>query len=646
MKRLEQQVDPKLGTPAGLYPQAAPIHVNTPPIAPVVDPRQVDGALRNLAGLTAQLGNLRKEADDEADELAMAEFNGYRIKREREMLAEFAELDINDQSDEAIRSMSESFGAALDDYAKGLPFSDRRREVVNSLVRSYQLQNSGRLKAESLANKARWINTTRKRQFDEAVAAADIPLVRQLHGQMTAKGQDPGMTLEQAVSGAARNQYLAALPTLDAEQLDKRIDFIRDELGSDNTEFAYDDSGNKIGREDLAKVLHAAKLEQHRRYEEGAATADKLRATGDFTEAKVEELYRTGAINAKQKKAYLGEIRTEHRRHQDETAAAVSERIDSAIDSYSDYADGEDPNDVNDAVLEELDSIAGEISQLRKTDDLRPEQAQKLKNALQKFYAAKAREEKERVREENKRLNDENTMRRYIRRQQIMQMDLRLRDMNFKPGADEYDPQYMGVRQEIMLNDKLTDAERKHLLAELKQKVNGIWSTPDGKAVDQFLKGEFTKKKKNKDGREVREYRGLGYATNWFSGADAIKDQLFQEARYNELRALAGKMLYDGKSPVEVESVIREMAKKLNANELPDKAKAFVIEAVTPQPKSGYAEFLRKSLDDLAVDRKSQAALDSAIAEKRISADGKFELIRYKDGRTYKREITPNADAQ
>ena len=303
VRRFEQQVAPRLDTPTGLYPHAAPAHIPTSPIPPV-DLSGVGDALKNLGALAAQLGELKREADRETDELAMLDYKAAHERISGEVRREFSELPITEQG-EALDSYRLTFEQRLGAEVEKIPMSKELRQKMSRL-QSFHFEQFGNVLADQqLHNQAKYISQHYVNDFRAYYDGGNVEMTGKSWDLANAKGINLGMTREQAISGAAANNLALQLPNLptgvlasDLDEYDRALD-----KGDDFVEIG---DGAKISRKDLARLRDATESQLHKREREetDAFLASVVDGTNEYTRDDLKRMHDDGILSDRQFKAW------------------------------------------------------------------------------------------------------------------------------------------------------------------------------------------------------------------------------------------------------------------------------------------------------------------------------------------------------
>ena len=308
MNRLEQRVLPNLDAniPA---PVRGAVHI-TPPDARGPDLSAAQDALHNLARLSVHLQGLREKAQNEADELAMIEFDGW-VKREETLRAtEFAQLPLADQ-----KRMAEEYRTRFvrdaAEFSQTLDLSDRRRQVVSRLIASRGDGFGARLFMESTRRLEQRNIETGINHFKSLQGAGDVPGTLDAFDRLHEKGINLGMTREQAGSRAAYNNLAGALAGKSNTDLDEQIKIINEDLATDAADFPVGDGETRLLRSDMEKLRDLALKEQHRRFDAGYEAILQKKREGTLDEMELDRMLKSGEISEKLYKTATGELKRE-----------------------------------------------------------------------------------------------------------------------------------------------------------------------------------------------------------------------------------------------------------------------------------------------------------------------------------------------
>lgn len=531
-RRFEPQVAPKLDTPTGLYPSAAAAHVPAAPI-PTVDLSGINDALRNLGALSAQLGDLKREADRETDELAMIDYDGLRRTTAAQITQEFDQLPITEQNGEAVAGHAQRYTDLVAEGLKKIPMSDRYREVMAHLAYSHSKQFEMELNGRALHNQVKYDADRMVANVRSPMDAGDVATTAARYDFAVSRGVRLGMSREQAISRAALNNLANGLSALDAPTLDDQLRQIDAELATDKKEFRVGEEkdGFKMTRADLLKLRELALREQHRRFDAGYEEAQKLRETGDFTPEKIRELYDTKQIGTKLYRKLLGELATETKTRQRDTYIELCDYIADRIDA------------ADDDTARGLGELRGGLDQLVSSGEIDSKQALALKTridaGLKKMDATTDREERREARMKALEDRAEASRVKAARSDLIDRILLHITEQAFyKAKGGEFDRARLAMEQEIKESPNLNAKERGKLLDKIRQVGDGekLFNTAEGKRVAAWFDDHIAA-----DGNVT----GLSYD----GPLPDIKDQGLQKKAYNELRELAQQMLYLGTDP-------------------------------------------------------------------------------------------------
>lgn len=593
MKRLEQQVLPEYGhaipAPTRGYSHLAPPDTRGPDLSAAQE------AMRNLANLTVHLGHLREKAQNEADELAMLEFDGW-VKREQLTRAEeFAKLPLADQT-RAAEEYRTRFVEDAREFAANLDLSDRRRQVVSRLIDNRGGEFGARLGMESTRRLEKSNCDKAMTNFRGSIDAGKVREVREWYAWLDKKGIDPGITLEQAVSRASFVNLRDGMAAKSNVELDEQIAAIDAELKKNDSVFIIDDAGTGMLRHDMERLRDAALKARSERYARDYEEIAKLKAQGELDEAGLDAMLKTGRLTPRQYKSLKSEFAAERRETQKINYDAEMLYLQDARNRRL----AAETDEQRTAIDAEIEARGKQWDAMVKSGALNDGQMKVLRSGV----AAAEQQEDKRIAAE--------------RSSRVTMLDVQLSQMEFRASADKYDGSFLAVRDAILNTPDLTGAERKRLLRTLNGKVKGVWKTDDGKKLDTWLKDNFMRKK-TVNGQTKRTYVDLKWDPGSFWSPDFRKEnsQEFQAQRYLELRAYGERLLAEGKPLGDVENTLFEMARKLRDNELPGEAKEFIIDGVTPEkyrakPDPGTAAALREGLSQLPRDRKSAEAIRAA----------------------------------
>lgn len=299
-RRFAQEVAPNIdeAVPA---PVRGPVRLE-PPKTQLPDISAVQTALQEGARLTVQLVNLRKNAEDKADELAQIEFDGWVRAEQTRRSTEFAALPIAEQN-RLYEEYRTNFTEAANAKADELGFSLRRRQVVGRMITSYGDQFGARMYAESTRALEKRNIEMEVNNFRGLIENADVQAVGPAHDKLTARGIDPGMTRNQAISRAAYNNLLGQLPQLTPAELSERVDEYARTLEGEQ-EYYDIGGGAKIGRKDLTRLReNADTMLYHKEREENAAFY--IRVADGTNELTVEDVSNDPTMSPRQKRNWI-----------------------------------------------------------------------------------------------------------------------------------------------------------------------------------------------------------------------------------------------------------------------------------------------------------------------------------------------------
>lgn len=314
-RRFEQQVDPKLDTPTGLYPHAAPAHVPTSPIPPL-DLSGINDAVRNLGLLADRIGDLKREADRETDELAMLDYKAAHERISGEVKREFSQLPIAEQG-EALENYRLTFEQRLGAEVENIPMSKGLRQKISRL-QSYHFEQFGNVLAgETLRNQEAYNTAHTVNDFRAAVESGNVEATGAFFDKAQNRGINLGMTREQAISHAAANNLALQLPNQSCGTLAQNLKEY-DLTLKEKQEYYDIGEGLKISRKDLVKVRNAAEAQLHKREREetDAFLARVVDGTNELTRDDLKRMHDDGKLSDRQFTQWTEVLKAEEARAQ------------------------------------------------------------------------------------------------------------------------------------------------------------------------------------------------------------------------------------------------------------------------------------------------------------------------------------------